>query len=357
MKLGMRLTWWFMVLLTFAMLFVVIVAYRELVMEAKDPAEFGEVPEPLWWQLGEVVLRSALPLMVLAVGGWWLTMRALKPLHAVTETASRIHAGNLNERIPLRGTGDELDKLTIVFNDMTARLEDSFNSIREFTLHASHELKTPLAILRADYGELVDEPGRSEADRERFISHLDEIERLTRIVNGLTLLAKADAHIIPLNRDQVRLDALVHEAAEDTHALAEPHQISVSNEGLPEVTVIGDRHRLRQLLLILCDNAVKYNRDGGEVRLQLVHEDGFAKVMVSNTGAGIPPAEQTHVFERFYRGSCAKVDDIEGCGLGLCIAMWIARAHEGQISFTSMPEHTEFIFSLPVKNDAFDPVI
>jgi signal transduction histidine kinase len=311
----------------------------------------------LWWQLGEVVLRSAIPLTVLAVGGWWLTMRALKPLHTVTETASRIHAGNLHERIPLRGTGDELDRLTTVFNDMTARLEDSFNSIREFTLHASHELKTPLAILRADYGELVDEPGRSEADRERFISHLDEIERLTRIVNGLTLLAKADAQIIQVKREAVRLDVLVVEAAENAHALAEPHEISVSCDPFPEVTVIGDRHRLRQLLLILCDNAVKYNHKGGELSIKLTQGDGLAKVMVRNTGAGIPPAEQSRVFERFYRGPCAQANDIEGCGLGLSIATWIARAHDGQITFTSTPEFTEFTLSLPVKNEAFDPVI
>ncbi|CAN5813612.1 hypothetical protein BH11VER1_BH11VER1_40060 [soil metagenome] len=357
MKLGTRLTWWFMVLLTFAMLFVVVVAYRELVMEAKDPAEFGEVPEPLWWQLGEVVLRSAIPLMVLAAGGWWLTMRALKPLHEVTEAARRIHAGNLNERIPLRGTGDELDRLTTVFNEMTARLEDSFNSIREFTLHASHELKTPLAILRADYGEIVDEPGRSEVDRERFISHLDEIERLTRIVNGLTLLAKADAQIIALNCEEVRLDVLVQEASENVQALAEPHGIRVLHDAFPEVSIMGDRHRLRQLLLILCDNAVKYNHEGGEVSLKLIHEDGLAKVSVCNTGAGIPPAEQSRVFERFYRGSCAKLNDIEGCGLGLSISMWIARAHDGQIIFSSTPERTEFVFSMPAKTESFDPVI
>ena len=300
-------------------------------------------------------MRAAIPILVLALGGWWLTRRALQPLHALTEAAGRIHAGNLQERIPASGKGDEVDKLTDVINDTTARLAASFDRIREFTLHASHELKTPLAILRADFGELIDEPGRSEADRERFASHLDEIERLTRIVNGLTLLTRADAQQITLDRETIALDPLVREAAENTQALAESRGVKVVVESLDAVSITGDRHRLRQLLLILCDNAVKYNRTGGVVAFRLISASDHADIVILNTGPGIPAAEQPRVFERFYRGSSAPADDIEGCGLGLSIASWIAREHGGTLTFTSEPDRTEFVFTVP-KSPASMPV-
>lgn len=355
MSLGTRLTWWFIALLVLAVLMVLGLSYRELVMEAGDPQAFGEEPEPVWWQLAEVGMRAAVPLFLLALGGWWLTRRALRPLHALTEAAGRINAGNLQERIPVSGRGDEVDRLTEVINDTTARLAASFGRIREFTLHASHELKTPLAILRADFGELIDEPGRSEADRERFSSHLDEIERLTRIVNGLTLLTRADAQQITLERETITLDPLVREAAENTQALAEPRGVNVVVESLDAASITGDRHRLRQLLLILCDNAVKYNHTGGEVVFRLTSSKDQAVVAIRNTGPGIPADEQPRVFERFYRGSSAQADDVEGCGLGLSIASWIARQHGGTLTFTSVPERTEFVVTLPM-NPAGAPV-
>jgi signal transduction histidine kinase len=346
-KLSTRLTLWFAMLLLVALALDTTLSYREMVLESADPHAFGlEEPEPIWWQFGEVMLRSSIPLALLGAGAWWLTRRALRPLETLTDAASRIHSGNLDERIPLTGRGDELDKLTHVFNDMTTRLAQSIDRIREFTLHASHELKTPLAILRAEFGELVDDPGRSHADRERFASHLDELDRLTRIVNGLTLLTRADAQQIKLEREPVALDALVREAGENTHALAEPRGLTVVMDSMPPVQVRGDRHRLRQLLLILCDNAVKYNHVGGKVSFHLIEQGGIVKVAVRNTGPGIPPAEQPRVFERFYRGSSAPSDDIEGCGLGLSIAAWIAREHGGSLTFTSSPEQTEFLLSL-----------
>jgi signal transduction histidine kinase len=350
MKLSARLALWFAAMLLVALALDTTLAYREMVIEqgSGHPEAVGEGPEPVWWQFGEVVLRSMIPLALLGAGAWWLTVRALRPLQTLTTAASRIHEGNLRERIPLPDSKDELQKLTAVFNDMTARLELSFDRIREFTLHASHELKTPLAIMRADLGELIDEPGRSASDRERFASHLDEIERLTRIVDGLTLLTRADAQQVPLRRESVALDALVREAAENAQALAEPRMLRVLHGNMAEGTVYGDRHRLRQLLLILCDNAVKYNRPGGEISFELQQKDGSMQVRVRNTGAGIPASDQARVFERFYRGSSAVSDGVDGCGLGLSIATWIAREHGGTLTFTSTPERTEFVFAMPM---------
>jgi signal transduction histidine kinase len=352
-KLSARLALWFAAMLLVALALDTTLAYREMVIEqgSGNPEAVGEGPEPVWWQFGEVVLRSCIPLAVLGAGAWWLTVRALRPLQTLTTAAERIHEGNLRERIPLPGSRDELEQLTAVFNDMTARLELSFDRIREFTLHASHELKTPLSIMRAELGELIDEPGRSLSDRERLASHLDEIERLTRIVDGLTLLTRADARQIRLSREPLALEALVREAAENTQALAEPRKVKVSMGTFAEGTVYGDRHRLRQLLLILCDNAVKYNRTGGTISFELLQKDNFMQVHVQNTGAGIPASDQARVFERFYRGSSAASNEVDGCGLGLSIATWIAREHGGTLTFTSTPDRTEFVFAMPRATD------
>ncbi|HSI65331.1 MAG TPA: HAMP domain-containing protein, partial [Candidatus Saccharimonadia bacterium] len=155
MSVGTRITWYLVGVLAVAVGIVALLSYREMVMEAADPGAYGEEPEPLWWQFAEVALRSLIPVAVLGAGAWWMIMRTLRPLESLTQAARRIDAGNLQEHIPLTGRGDEFDVLTQTLNEMTARLATSFERERDFTLHASHELKTPLAILRADYGELV----------------------------------------------------------------------------------------------------------------------------------------------------------------------------------------------------------
>jgi signal transduction histidine kinase len=349
MKLGTRLSLWFGVLLIVSLALTISLAHWELVIEANDPVALAtQGPEPMWLQLSEIAGRAAIPIALLGVGGWWLARRALRPVEQLAAAARRINERNLGEKLQLRGTGDELDDLIIVFNEMTTRLEHSFQRIREFTLHASHELKTPLAILRADYGELVDEPGRSEADRARFLSHLDEVLRLSRLVDSLNFLTRADAQLLVLARVDVPLDSLVREAAEDAAVLGESAFLSVHLGACPPTIVCGDRHRLRQLLLILCDNAVKYNRTGGEVRLSLENDSGMATLRVFNTGPGISPSHHPKVFERFYRGSTAVADSIEGCGLGLSIASFLTREQGGTISFSSAPEATEFVVRLPV---------
>ena len=174
-------------------------------------------------------------------------------------------------------------------------------------------------------------------ERERFASQLDELRRLARIVDGLTLLAKADAGQIVLKAEPVRFDELVREALADAQILAEPQRIQVELAACEEVSVRGDRHRLRQLLLNLADNAVKYNQPEGRVTMSLRRDGNFAEFKITNTGAGIPPEILPRVFDRFYRGDLAHSQTVDGCGLGLSIAQWIVSAHHGTIEIESVP--------------------
>ena len=171
------------------------------------------------------------------------------------------------------------------------------------------------------------------------MSHLDEVQRLTIIVDGLTLLAKADAGQVNLHTTPVRFDELVRENFADAQILAEPQGIQVELGNCEELNVVGDRHRLRQLLLNLVDNAVKYNRLQGSVIMSLLRSGDMAQFTISNTGAGILPEILPRVFDRFFRGNPAHESTTEGCGLGLSIAQWIVFAHHGSIKIESVPSN------------------
>lgn len=349
MKVVTRLTLSFLALFVVGLLLIFAFVYYELVME---PVGKLYHKEPALVTVRELVTEASIPLALLAFSGWWLARRALRPVEELAAAADRIHEGNLSEPIVMPGSGAEFERLALVFNAMTARLDASFQRVRQFTLYASHELKTPLSILRAEFERLVDDTSRSEADRQLFARHLDEMERLAQMVDGLTFLTKADAQLVPLTREPVALKQLMLSAAEDMEVLGAEQHIEVALEHCDDVILLGDRHRLRQLLVILCDNAIKYNRPQGTVQMRLEQSGEDVLLSIRNTGPGIPAEEQARVFERFYRGSSAKSDSIEGCGLGLSMAQWIAQAHGGQIGFTSEPENTQFTVSFPFKRDA-----
>jgi signal transduction histidine kinase len=341
MKIRTRLNLWYSAILCGVALTVIAAAvYHELVIEKRHHHHNDQDEAALdSSDLIEILTWTVTPAVVLGIsGGWWLTRRALAPVTQLTETVEKIHEHNLREPLARSGNGDELDRLTDVFNSMTARLDGSFQRIREFTLHASHELKTPLTVLRGELEMALNEENSSPPQKERLISQIDEIERLTKIVDGLTLLMKADAGQIKLNHEPVRLDDLVRESYADAKILAQPHNIQISLIVCEEVVVSGDRHRLRQLLLNLTDNAVKYNQPNGMVNVSLRRIDEFAELKIENTGTRLAPELQSRVFERFFRGDSSHSNKIEGCGLGLSIAQWIVTAHAGSIQFISKPE-------------------
>lgn len=340
MTIRARLTLWFTGVLFASLLAMGGVSYYEFVMEPRmKAAQHKEEPDEdtLADALG-ILAWCGLPALAVGLGGgWWLMRKAIAPVTALTYAAERANEHNLGEPLPVTGNGDELDRLTEVFNAMTDRLNQSFARIREFTLHASHELKTPLTVMHGEIETALQKPSIASSERERLESQLDEVQRLSKIVDGLTLLTKADAGQIALARDPVRLDDLLREAFQDGQSLARPRQITVEPGQCDEVTIRGDRHRLRQLLLNLTDNAIKYNHPNGRVTMTLRKMGTCAEIIISNSGPGIAQKDLEKIFEPFYRGDSSHSNAIEGCGLGLSICRWIARSHDGEIEIKSEP--------------------
>ena len=326
MKLRTRITLWYSAILVVSLGIIGFGTFDEISEQMSDNHRH-HIWEHALDETGEMMLDVGLPAVLLGMaGGWWITRKAFKPLRQLTETIEQIHDHNLHTRLPRSGNGDELDRLTEVFNAMTGRLDTSFQRIREFTLHASHELKTPLTIMRGELEGALNDSNLTPAQQEQILSQMDEIERLAKIVDGLTLLTKADAGQIQL----------VRESFADAKILAQPQSIQVSLETCEPVTVTGDRHRLRQLLLNLTDNAIKHNEPGGKVTIALRRDGNFAELMIGNTGPGIAPELQTRVVERFFRATSGP-KAVDGCGLGLSRAQWIVSAHGATIQLKSEP--------------------
>lgn len=313
-----------------------------------------ENAEESWDDVLRAVVWIAIPTIVLSVGGgWWLMRRAMAPIAALTSAAEGITEKNLDQPLPRAGNGDELDRLTEVFNAMTARLHNSFTRVRDFTLHASHELKTPLTVLCGESESELQDESLTPQQRERCASRLEELRRLSRIVDGLTLLAKADSGLVSLNRAPLSFDALVEDSFADTQVLAQSTGVHVSLDKCEPSQIVGDANRLRQLLLNLADNAVKYNQPGGSICMSLRRSNGAAEFSISNTGPGIAPDALPRVFDRFFRGDSAHSNDIEGCGLGLSLAQWIVSAHNGTIQIASDPDKlTTVTLQLPISGQS-----
>lgn len=350
MTIRSRLTCWYAGVLLASLVLMVTVIYYEFVIERVARKSAGQPADSAEHEIFEVVLFYGLPTGLLTIfGGWWLLRRALSPLNQLAAAAEQLQLHNLRQELPRTGNGDEVDRLSIALNAANARLHDSFNRIREFTLHASHELKTPLAVLHGEIEAALTDPTSTAAQKETFASQLDELQRLSKIVEGLTLLAKADTGQVALARDEIRLDELVRDSLADAEILGLAQRIKATMPRCDAVIIRGDRHRLRQLLLNLTDNAIKYNRPDGTVEISLIRSATQAVLTISNTGKGIPPAILPRVFDRFYRGDDSHSSEIGGCGLGLSIVKWIAKAHGGSIQITSQPEQiTTVTVSVPL---------
>ncbi len=350
MTIRSRITVWYAGVVCASILLMAGVMYFELVYERRIREAAGHPKDSIQEEIAEVIFFYGVPTaLATVVGGWLLLRRALSPLDELTKAAERIQADTLLEPLPRTGNGDEVDRLSEVLNATTRRLDESFQRIREFTLHASHELKTPLTVIRNELESSIADNEQTVRQRERTSSLLEEIERLTHIVDSLTFLTKADAGQLKMKKSPVALDELLRESVEDIEALAHPAGIKVTLSECCSANVMVDRQRLRQLLLILADNAIKYNRPHGQVTLSLRMDNHVARLSIANTGTTIPPVVLDRVFERFYRGDSSHSSDIDGCGLGLAIARWIVRSHAGEISIASDPDGLTTVFvEMPV---------
>ncbi len=280
-------------------------------------------------------IASPIAILVSLVGGWFLAGRALRPVHAITQAARRITAGDWSQRILTPHSNDEIGQLASTFNDMIGRLEVSFKQIRQFSADASHELRTPLTITKGETELALRRPRQAEDYRVVLESNLEEIDRMSRIVDELLFLSRADLGEIKLRMLPVQLDDLLREIQQQAAVLGKERSIHTVITKIEPVLVEGDDLRLRELLLNLVDNAVKYSQEGQTVELALMVVGTQAKIIVQDHGIGIAPENHGRVFDRFYRTDEARAHAAKGTGLGLAICKWIVDVHHGTIELQS----------------------
>jgi heavy metal sensor kinase len=310
-----------------------------------------------------IALALGLPLTVaVAVGGGYILMRrALKPVDEITQSAEQITSRNLSRRLPVSDTGDEIERLSIALNRMIARLDESFQYVQRFTADASHELRTPLTVLRGELEAIAQRPQHSQRlvldseARDTIGSLLEEAERLSRIVESLLAISRLDAGEAQMEYVNFDLAELAATTTEQMRLLADDKNVSLVCETNGAVEVEGDRARLKQVVVNLLDNAIKYTREGGEARVSVRNENAHALLEVTDTGIGIPAEALPHLFERFYRVDKARSRQMGGVGLGLAIAKSIVMAHSGQITVESDEGRgSRFRVELPPAGDRSD---
>lgn len=287
-------------------------------------------------------LAAAVVSMIIAV---LLTPSLFKPLSDISRVARQItRADDLSRRVPHANRTDEIGELARAFNQTLERLERLFRTQQRFLADISHELRTPLTSVRGNL-DLMRRMG--EYDPESMIVIQEEMERMSRLLGDLLLLARADSGGLPLRREPVGLDNVLFDVYRQVDRIDKPVQLELTD--LDQVTVLGDEDRLKQLLLNLVDNAIKYTPPGGRVSVSLSKQNGWAHLAVSDTGVGIPAEDLPHIFDRFYRVDKARSRAQGGSGLGLAIAKWIAQAHGGGIQVKSaVGEGTTFTVSIPI---------
>ncbi len=300
-------------------------------------------------------------LVLAAIAGYLLARRSLSPVIAMTEHASRMGTTTLHERLPVPNASDEYGQLATVINGLLARIESAFEQQRRFMADASHELRTPIAIVRGEADIALAMPDRPHDEYREALSVVRaESRRLSRIVHDLFLLARADAGQQQLQLHQFYLDDLIADCTRAARSLASRRNMTLTSNVTTEAPVCGDEDLMRQLILNLLDNALKYCSEGGTVEISLCSGAGSHRVIVRDSGPGIPPEVATHVFDRFYRGDGARARDSAstarmhddahgvGAGLGLAIARWVAEAHGGSLVLAhSSVEGSEFVLTLP----------
>ncbi len=298
-----------------------------------------------------IFLFTAIPcaLILSTLGGRFMATRALKPVAEITGTAQDIaHGANLSRRIPIPEVQDEIGNLAHTFNEMMNRLEKSFAQVRQFSGDASHELRTPLTVLKGQ-SELVLSKPRSKAEYQEVLSsNLEEINYMSRILEDLLILSKGDEGEVALEKEPVELGSIVEEVGRQGEIFADDKDVKIILAYLEPVTILGDAHRLKQMVWILLHNAVKFTPSGGEIKITLQDLDDTVYFTIRDTGIGIPEQDLPKIFDRFYRVDKARSRMEGGSGLGLSICKYIVDRHHGTIDVESkLGEGTKFKIRFP----------
>jgi two-component system heavy metal sensor histidine kinase CusS len=306
--------------------------YRILVATPLDPTEaiLQHTRLLLLWTIPAV-------LAIASIGGYWISRRALAPVDEITAAARSIGIQNLSQRLDVPSTGDELQRLSETWNGMLARLESAVQRLSQFTADASHELRTPIALIRTTAELTLRRERPSETYRKALREIVAESDRMTRLVEDLLFLARADASLPALPLERLELTPLIRDVCEQGEVLAQNRQVEIAAD-IPDrpVYVQANDPALRRLLLLLVDNAVKYTPAGGRITVSVGFDPRGTTVAVRDTGIGIPVAALPHVFERFYRVDESRNRDAGGTGLGLSIAKWIADRHSASLEAESV---------------------
>ncbi len=320
---------------------------RRYIVQAAIPE--GDILGTLHSFRRNLVLSAFAILVLAAVVGSWLSRQALAPVDAIIRAARNINAGNLNSRLEKLNTGDELQRLSDTLNEMLGRIDAAFQRVSQFTADASHELRTPISLMRTE-AEIALRKSRDEGEYQEALRHiLVEAERTSILIEKLLSLARVDSgrESLPLRRLDLR-QVLRDVAADWRQPITANHRF-VEDLGGGEVSIAGDRLSLVRLLNILLDNAVKYTPPGGTIELALSPIPGQAVLAVKDSGIGISDNDLPRIFERFYRADKARSRESGGVGLGLAIAQWIVEQHKGSIRVTSIPgEGSQFLVFFPL---------
>ncbi len=312
-----------------------------------------------------LIITVPLALMVASLGGQFLAHKALKPVDDITQTARMITSQNLNQRITPPKVKDEISRLIETFNGMISRLDQSFRQIKQFSSDASHELKTPLTILKGEVEVMLRKERTQQEYQQTLKSNLEEINRMSQIVEDLLLLSKADTGQIKLNKGDINLTEILTEVVAQMDMLARSKRLHLSaSDNNQDVHIFGDALRIRELFINLIENGIKYTEEGGSIHIHLQKEyppqvrnqseraekerERFVKIIVSDTGIGISLEDQEKIFNRFFRVDKARSREQGGSGLGLSICKWIVEAHQGEIRVESkLAKGSSFIVKFP----------
>lgn len=299
---------------------------------------------------GIMLVMDASMLIISILVGYFISKKALNPIDKITSQAKQISASDLTQRIKIDGSDDELSRLADTFNDLIARIQYAYDKQNQFTLDASHELATPLAVIKG-YTDLIDRWGKNDPEilNEGIQSIKNELANMTQLLDTLLFVAKSDNEILKIEKKQFGLDELIEAVVRETNLVSENHIIHFNHN--EHITIEADQRLIKQMLRAIIDNSLKYTPLNGNIEINALTSNKWAKITISDTGVGIPKDQLAHVFDRFYRVDKARSREFGGTGLGLSIVKWIIELHGGSIVAESeIGNGTKMIVTLPLEN-------